>query len=90
MFGENGILPAKNTLINESPKIFDKFNAKPTLLWISSEIGLNAEYMFDLLCLFGIAFAFLGWVLVLILNFFFLIICYFGHIKINILINHNY
>lgn len=60
LFGENGILPAKNTLINESPKLFDKFNAKPTLLWISSEIGLNTEYMFDLICLVGIIFAFFG------------------------------
>ncbi|XP_025408898.1 lipase maturation factor 2-like [Sipha flava] len=60
IFGENGILPAKNTLINESPKLLDKFNSKPTLLWMSSEIGLNAEYMFDLICLFGIIFAFLG------------------------------
>lgn len=60
IFGENGVLPAKNTLINESPKLLDKFNSKPTLLWMSSEIGLNTEYMFDLLCLFGISFAFLG------------------------------
>lgn len=60
LFGENGILPAKNSLINESPKLFDKFNAKPTLLWISSEIGLNTEYMFDLMCLVGIVFAFFG------------------------------
>ncbi|KAL4147820.1 hypothetical protein QTP88_002168 [Uroleucon formosanum] len=60
LFGENGVLPAKNTLINESPKVFDKFNFKPTLLWFSSEIGLNAEYMFDVICLFGIFFAFLG------------------------------
>jgi len=60
LFGENGVLPAKNTLINESPKIFDKFNAKPTLLWFSPNIGLNAEYMFDLISLIGIFFAFLG------------------------------
>jgi hypothetical protein len=60
LFGENGVLPAKNTLINESPKVFDKFNFKPTLLWFSFEIGLNAEYMFDVICLFGIFLAFLG------------------------------
>jgi len=60
LFGENGVLPAKNTLINESPKVFDKFNFKPTLLWFSFEIGLNAEYMFDVICLLGIFLAFLG------------------------------
>jgi len=60
LFGDNGILPAKNTLINESPKLFDKFNAKPTLLWFSSELSLNTEYMFDLICLLGIFFSFLG------------------------------
>eukprot|EP00102_Acyrthosiphon_pisum_P014708 XP_008184894.2 PREDICTED: lipase maturation factor 2-like [Acyrthosiphon pisum] len=60
LFGENGVLPVKNTLIDESPKVYDKLNLKPTLLWFSSEIGLNAEYMFDVICLFGIFLAFLG------------------------------
>lgn len=60
LFGENGVLPAKNVLINESPKIFTRLDARPTLLWIAGKIGLNAEYMFDVLCLYGILLSFFG------------------------------
>ncbi|XP_050535922.1 lipase maturation factor 2-like [Daktulosphaira vitifoliae] len=62
LYGDNGIFPVKNALTNESPKLLDKFNSKPTLLWFSSEIGLNTDYMFDLITLVGIIFSFLGFV----------------------------
>ncbi|VVC45003.1 Lipase maturation factor [Cinara cedri] len=60
LYGENGVLPVKNVLINDSPLLSTKFGAKCTLLWYATKFGLNHEYMFDVLCLIGILFSFLG------------------------------
>ncbi|XP_050435661.1 lipase maturation factor 2-like [Adelges cooleyi] len=82
LYGDNGILPVQNVLRNESPKIWDKFFAKPTLLWFSSEIGLTVEYMFDVIALVGVLFAFLGFVSQKVCNKFVFFILWISYLSL--------
>nr|XP_050867601.1 lipase maturation factor 2-like [Vespula vulgaris] len=63
LYGNNGILPARTQLNFEShASLNEKFSQKPTLIWFAPYLGINVEYMLDLLSLFGITLAFLGFV----------------------------
>ncbi|XP_044736039.1 lipase maturation factor 2-like isoform X2 [Chrysoperla carnea] len=63
LYGNNGILPVKLFLDNIRGKtLLAKIQTKPTLLWFASHIGLDPEYMMDVLALLGIVFSFLGFI----------------------------
>ncbi|XP_012286234.1 lipase maturation factor 2 [Orussus abietinus] len=63
LFGENGVLPARTQLdLTLQADLIQKIKQKPTLLWIAPYIGLNVEYMMDILCLTGICLSFMGFV----------------------------
>ncbi|KAI4487971.1 hypothetical protein M0802_011675 [Mischocyttarus mexicanus] len=63
LYGDNGILPARAQLDFENHVSLEKkFSQKPTLLWFAPYLGLNVEYMINLLSLLGVALAFLGFV----------------------------
>ncbi|XP_058804278.1 lipase maturation factor 2-like [Phymastichus coffea] len=63
LYGDNGVLPAKTQLdLNSRTPLLQKMRQKPTLLWLAPYIGLNVEYMLDVLSLFGIIFSFFGFV----------------------------
>lgn len=63
LYGTNGILPARTQLMlkgTDSP--FAKMKVRPTLLWFAPVLGLNVEYMMDVLSLAGTLLAFAGFV----------------------------
>ncbi|CAB3385586.1 Hypothetical predicted protein [Cloeon dipterum] len=64
--GLNGILPARSELdsakIGKQATLLDKLKAKPTLLWLAPDIGLNTEYAMELIALVGAAISFLAFV----------------------------
>ena len=61
LYGDNGILPARTQvdLKSRSP-LLHKLRQKPTLLWFAPYLGLNVEYMLDVLSLIGVALSFAG------------------------------
>jgi hypothetical protein len=61
LYGDNGILPGRTQLnFRDRIPLLQKFKQKPTLLWFAPYLGLNVEYMLNLLTLFGIFISFLG------------------------------
>lgn len=63
LYGINGILPAHTQLVLKGTEsVFSKMTIKPTLLWFAPLLGLNVEYMMDVLALIGTAVAFTGFV----------------------------
>lgn len=61
LYGDNGILPARTQLdLKMRTPLLQKLKQKPTLLWFAPYLGLNVEYMLDVLSLFGIFLSFAG------------------------------
>ncbi|XP_076297580.1 lipase maturation factor 2 [Lasioglossum baleicum] len=63
LYGDNGILPARTQmdLKNRAP-LLHKLKQKPTLLWFAPYLGLNLEYMLDVISLSGVVLSFLGFI----------------------------
>ncbi|XP_033224978.1 lipase maturation factor 2-like [Belonocnema kinseyi] len=63
LYGDNGILPAKTQVdLKLKVPLSQKLMQKPTLVWFAPYLGLNVEYMLDVLALSGIILSFLGFV----------------------------
>ncbi|KAL0280572.1 UNVERIFIED_CONTAM: hypothetical protein PYX00_001831 [Menopon gallinae] len=63
LFGNNGILPARNFLMDSSGKtLMENIHNKPTLLWFAPILRLNTEYMMDVLALIGVILSFSGFI----------------------------
>nr|CAD7409137.1 unnamed protein product [Timema cristinae] len=60
LYGENGVLPARTQLENKGRSLANSLQTKPTLLWLAPYIGLDTEYMMDVLALMGMFLAFTG------------------------------
>lgn len=45
--------------------LFNKLKQKPTLVWFAPYLGLNVEYMLDVLSLLGTVLSFVGYVIFL-------------------------
>lgn len=67
LYGKNGVLPAHTQLETKDSNVVHNIHNKPTLLWLASYIGLDTEYMMDVLALTGIFLSFTGYVLNLVL-----------------------
>ncbi|KAJ8669667.1 hypothetical protein QAD02_000926 [Eretmocerus hayati] len=63
LYGDNGVLPAKTQLeLGSRQPLLQKLKQKPTLLWFAPYLGLNVEYMLDVVALLGVFFSFLGFI----------------------------
>ncbi|XP_076239809.1 lipase maturation factor 2 [Calliopsis andreniformis] len=63
LYGDNGILPARTQLdLKNRTPLLHKLKQKPTLLWFAPYLGLNVEYMLDVLSLVGVFLSFAGFV----------------------------
>ncbi|RZF35032.1 hypothetical protein LSTR_LSTR009624 [Laodelphax striatellus] len=63
LYGNNGILPARTQLLaKDGTTLAAKMHTKPTLLWLAPYIGLDTEYMMDVLALVGIFLSFTGFI----------------------------
>lgn len=62
LYGNNGVLPARIQLDSKAKTLSGRIHTKPTLLWLAPYIGLDTEYMMDVLALLGIFLAFTGFV----------------------------
>ncbi|GLV46648.1 uncharacterized protein CBL_11509 [Carabus blaptoides fortunei] len=63
LYGNNGILPARLVLENSKHTTLSaKVHYQPTLLWLAPYLGLDVQYMMDLLALLGTFLAFTGFV----------------------------
>ncbi|XP_050457179.1 lipase maturation factor 2-like [Cataglyphis hispanica] len=63
LYGDNGILPARTQVdLKTRATLFNKLKQKPTFLWFAPYLGLNVEYMLDVLSLLGIILSFAGFV----------------------------
>ncbi|XP_049810816.1 lipase maturation factor 2-like [Schistocerca nitens] len=62
LYGKNGLLPAENQLDSKASALAARIHTKPTLLWLAPYVGLDTEYMMDVLTIFGIFLAFTGFV----------------------------
>ncbi|KAK0163832.1 hypothetical protein PV328_002522 [Microctonus aethiopoides] len=63
LYGDNGLLPARTQLdLKGKSSLWQKFNQKPTLLWLAPYLGLNVEYMLDVVALLGTLISFLGFI----------------------------
>ncbi|XP_076174887.1 lipase maturation factor 2 [Ptiloglossa arizonensis] len=63
LYGDNGILPARTQVdLKARAPLLQKLKQKPTLLWFAPYLGLNVEYMLDILSLFGVILSFAGFV----------------------------
>ncbi|XP_032666182.1 lipase maturation factor 2-like [Odontomachus brunneus] len=63
LYGDNGILPARTQVdFKKRATLFNKLKQKPTLLWFAPYLGLNVEYMLDVLSLLGVIFSFAGFI----------------------------
>ncbi|GLG99407.1 Lipase maturation factor [Gryllus bimaculatus] len=60
LYGSNGILPARTQLDSKASTLTARIHNKPTLLWLAPYMGLDTEYMMDVLALFGVFLAFTG------------------------------
>lgn len=66
LYGDNGILPARTQVdLKARATLFNKLKQKPTFLWFAPYLGLNVEYMLDVLSLLGIILSFTGYVITL-------------------------
>lgn len=61
LFGNNGILPARLQIENNNLNIVTAIHKRPTLLHLAAYIGLDTEYMMDVLALLGIVISFTGY-----------------------------
>ncbi|XP_063985646.1 lipase maturation factor 2-like [Diachasmimorpha longicaudata] len=63
LFGDNGVLPARTQVdLKGKGSLWHKLSHKPTVLWFASYLGLNVEYMMDLVALTGALLSFLGFI----------------------------
>ncbi|KYN43556.1 Lipase maturation factor 2 [Trachymyrmex septentrionalis] len=63
LYGDNGILPARTQLDLKTRATFlNKMKQKPTFLWFAPYLGLNVDYMLDVLSLLGAILSFAGFV----------------------------
>ncbi|XP_034944819.1 lipase maturation factor 2-like [Chelonus insularis] len=63
LYGNNGLLPVRTQLeFKGNSNLWQKLYRKPTLLWFAPHIGLNYEYMLDIIALCGIVISFLGFI----------------------------
>ncbi|XP_015121845.1 lipase maturation factor 2 [Diachasma alloeum] len=63
LFGDNGVLPARTQVdLKGRGSLWHKLNHKPTVLWFASYLGLNVEYMMDLVAITGAVISFLGFI----------------------------
>ncbi|EFN87863.1 lipase maturation factor 2 [Harpegnathos saltator] len=62
LYGDNGILPARTEVDFKKRTLFNKLKQKPTLIWFAPYLGLNVEYMLDVLALLGVISSFAGFV----------------------------
>ncbi|XP_012221862.1 lipase maturation factor 2-like [Linepithema humile] len=63
LYGDNGILPARTQVdLKARATLLNKLKQKPTLLWFAPYLGLNVEYMLDVLSLLGAVLSFIGFV----------------------------
>ncbi|CAH1405828.1 unnamed protein product [Nezara viridula] len=60
LYGNNGILPARTQMDVKETEFAAKLQKKPTLLWFAPYLGLDTEYMMDVLALIGMLFSFTG------------------------------
>jgi len=60
LYGNNGVLPARTQLDSKAKTLSARIHTKPTLLWLAPYIGLDTEYMMDVLALLGVFLAFSG------------------------------
>lgn len=66
LYGNNGILPARTQMDLKETEFTAKLQKKPTLLSFAPYLGLDTEYMMDVLALFGMMFSFTGYLNVLL------------------------
>ncbi|KYM86213.1 Lipase maturation factor 2 [Atta colombica] len=63
LYGDNGILPARTQLdLKARATLLNKMKQKPTFLWFAPYLGLNIDYMLDVLSLLGVILSFAGFV----------------------------
>ncbi|XP_024893963.1 lipase maturation factor 2-like [Temnothorax curvispinosus] len=63
LYGDNGILPARTQMdLKARATLFNKLKQKPTFLWLAPYLGLNVEYMLDVLAILGTVLSFAGFV----------------------------
>ncbi|XP_066594651.1 lipase maturation factor 2-like [Prorops nasuta] len=63
LYGDNGVLPARTQLEHKDwTTLLQKLKQKPTFLWFAPYLGLNIEYMLDVVSLIGIILSFAGFV----------------------------
>ncbi|XP_012062776.1 PREDICTED: lipase maturation factor 2-like [Atta cephalotes] len=63
LYGDNGILPARTQLdLKARATLLNKMKQKPTFLWFAPYLGLNIDYMLDVLSLLGAILSFAGFV----------------------------
>ncbi|KYN16356.1 PREDICTED: lipase maturation factor 2-like [Trachymyrmex cornetzi] len=63
LYGDNGILPARTQLdLKARGTLLNKIKYKPTFLWFAPYLGLNVDYMLDVLSLLGAILSFAGFV----------------------------
>ncbi|XP_018403720.1 PREDICTED: lipase maturation factor 2-like [Cyphomyrmex costatus] len=63
LYGDNGILPARTQVdLKGRPTLLNKIKQKPTFLWFAPYLGLNVDYMLDVLSLLGAILSFAGFV----------------------------
>lgn len=63
LYGDSGLLPARTQLdLKGKSSLWQQFNQKPTFLWFAPYLGLNVEYMLDVLALLGTLISFLGFI----------------------------
>jgi len=62
LYGDNGILPARMQLdLKARATLLNKMKQKPTFLWFAPYLGLNVDYMLDVLSLLGAILSFAGY-----------------------------
>lgn len=61
LYGKNGVLPA-HTQLSTKDNLSRNIHNKPTLLWFAPYIGLDTEYMMDILALTGMFLSFTGFI----------------------------
>ncbi|KAK2167802.1 hypothetical protein NP493_1259g00004 [Ridgeia piscesae] len=60
LYGDNGVLPAKLVVETDATSLKDLFTSQPTLLRVTSAVGLDVQTGMDVLCLAGIILSFVA------------------------------
>lgn len=63
LFGNNGILPARIQIEGIASNSIASIHKKPTLLHLAVYLGLDTEYMIDVLALLGALISFTGYII---------------------------